>query len=103
VEKSGLERLVRKAFTTLGLITFFSATKKEVRAWTVRKGIDAQEAAGVIHTDFSQKFIKADVCDYEKFVKAGGWKNAGDEGSVISEGRDYLVSDGDVIDFKVGS
>lgn len=102
VKKSGLERLIQKGFETLGLITFLTCGEIEVRAWTIKKGIDAQNAAGVIHTDFIKKFIKADVCDYESFV-AYGWKKAREEGKVRSEGRDYIMKDGDVVEFKIGS
>jgi ribosome-binding ATPase YchF (GTP1/OBG family) len=103
VEKSGLERLIQKAFKTLGLITFLTAGEKEVRAWTIKEGIDAQNAAGEIHTDFVKKFIKADICNYEDFISLGGWKKAREEGKVRSEGRDYIVKDGDIIEFKIGS
>jgi ribosome-binding ATPase YchF (GTP1/OBG family) len=103
VEKSGLERLIKKAFATLGLITFLTAGEKEVRAWTIKKGISAVEASGVIHTDFMKKFIKADVCDYNNFVELGGWKTARENGKVRSEGRDYVMKDGDVVEFKIGS
>lgn len=103
VEKSGLERLIQKAFKTLGLITFLTAGEKEVRAWTIRNGLNAQEAAGVIHTDFIKKFIKADVVDFNDFVSVGGWKAARDNGKVRSEGRDYIMKDGDVVEFKIGA
>ena len=103
VEKSGLERLIQKAFKTLGLITFLTGGEKEVRAWTIRSGLNAQEAAGVIHTDFIKKFIKADVVDFNDFVSVGGWKAARDNGKVRSEGRDYIMKDGDVVEFKIGA
>ncbi len=103
VKQNGLERLAKKAFETLGLITFLTAGAKEVRAWTINKGIDAAEAAGVIHTDFIKKFIKADVCDFKNFVDLGGWKNARENGKVRSEGRDYVMADGDVVEFKIGA
>lgn len=103
IEKSGLERLIQKAFSTLGLITFLTAGEKEVRAWTIKKGINAQEAAGVIHTDFIKKFIKADVVDFDDFVSNGGWKVCRELGKVRSEGRDYIMKDGDVVEFKIGS
>ncbi len=102
IKKSGLERLIQKAFSTLGLITFLTAGEKEVRAWTIPVGISAQDAAGVIHTDFIKKFIKADVCDFESFV-VGGWKPARELGKVRSEGRDYVMQDGDVVEFKIGA
>ncbi|KKQ92470.1 MAG: GTP-binding protein YchF [Candidatus Woesebacteria bacterium GW2011_GWB1_39_10] len=111
IKKSGLERLIQKAFKTLGLITFLTAGEKEVRAWTIPVGISAQEAAGVIHTDFIKKFIKADVCDFSDFIGGpaspkpgvGGWKVCREEGKVRSEGRDYIMHDGDVVEFKIGS
>ena len=103
VRESGLGRLIKKAFETLGLITYLTAGVKEVRAWTISKGMNAQEAAGVIHTDFMKNFIKADVCDFDKFVEAPGWKAARDTGYVRIEGKDYIVKDGEVIEFKIGS
>ena len=102
VKESGLERLIKKAFETLGLITFLTAGEKEVRAWTLRRGETALRASGVIHTDFMQKYIKADVCEYEDFIKFG-WKKSREEGKVRSEGKEYIVKDGDVIEFRVGS
>jgi len=102
ISKSGLERLIKKAFSTLGLITFLTAGVKEVRAWTIKAGINAQEAAGVIHTDFIKKFIKADVCDFDAFIEFG-WKVAREEGKVRSEGRDYVMKDGEVVEFKIGT
>ena len=102
VESSGLERLIQKAFSTLNLLTFLTAGEKEVRAWTIKNGTDAVNAAGVIHTDFMKKFIKADICNFDDFVANGGWKGARDKGQVRSEGKDYVVKDGDVIEFKIG-
>jgi ribosome-binding ATPase YchF (GTP1/OBG family) len=103
IKKSGLERLIQKAFATLGLATFLTAGEKEVRAWTIPSGINAQEAAGVIHTDFIKKFIKADVVSFEEFIKAGGWKTCRELGKVRSEGRDYIMKDGEVVEFKIGT
>lgn len=102
VEKSGLERLIKKAFATLNLITFLTAGEKEVRAWTIKKDTRAQDAAGVIHTDFVKNFIKADVCDFENFIANNGWKANRELGKVRSEGRDYIVKNGDVVEFKIG-
>lgn len=102
-ESSALDKLIQKAFKTLGLITFLTAGEKEVRAWTINEGITAQEAAGVIHTDFIKKFIKADVCDFNDFIENKGWKQNRELGKVRSEGRDYIVKDGDVVEFKIGS
>jgi hypothetical protein len=103
VKNSGLERLIQKAFKTLGLITFLTAGEKEVRAWTIKDGITAQEASGVIHTDFMNKFIKADIVNFNDFIENNGWKNVRELGKVRSEGRDYIVKDGDVVEFKIGS
>lgn len=102
IKESGLERLVKKAFSTLGLITFLTAGTKEIRAWTIPNGTNAQSASGVIHTDFIKNFIKADAVDFKDFVEFGGWKACRDTGKVRSEGRDYVIKDGDVIEFKIG-
>ncbi|MBI2590306.1 MAG: redox-regulated ATPase YchF [Candidatus Blackburnbacteria bacterium] len=103
VEQSGLERLIKKAFATLGLITFLTAGTKEVRAWTIKKGTSAQNAAGEIHTDFITKFIKAEVVDFEDFVSCGGWKGSREKGKARLEGKDYVMRDGDVVEFRIGS
>ena len=103
VHQSGLEKLIKKAFLTLGLISFLTAGEKEVRAWTIRLGSTALSASGVIHTDFMDKFIKADVVDFKDFVKFGGWAKCRELGKVRSEGRDYIIADGDVIEFKIGA
>lgn len=100
---SGLERLIQKAYEQLGLISFLTAGEKEVRAWTIAKGASAQVASGEIHTDFIKKFIKAEVVAYIDFVKAGGWKKAREQGLARQEGRGYVMKDGDVVDFKIGS
>lgn len=100
--ESGLNRLIKKAYETLGLISFLTAGEKEVRAWTIKKGTLAPKAAGVIHTDFEKHFIKADIINYDEFVKANGWSNAREEGKVQTVGKDYILSDGDVVEFKVG-
>jgi small GTP-binding protein len=103
VKSSGLARLIQKAYITLGLISFLTAGEKEVRAWTIKNGIDAQNAAGVIHTDFIKKFIKADIADFNDFVEFDGWKHCRELGKVRSEGRDYIMKDGDVVEFKIGA
>lgn len=102
LEKSGLERLIEVGYATLGLFSFLTAGEKEVRAWTIRAGATAVEAAGVIHTDFMKKFIKADVVAFDDFVALGGWKGAREKGRARSEGRDYVMRDGDVVEFKIG-
>lgn len=98
--ESGLDRLIRKAYETLGLITFLTAGPKEARAWTVERGAKAPAAAGKIHTDFERGFIKADTIAWDKFVAASGWNKAREKGWVRTEGKDYKVKDGDVMLFK---
>jgi ribosome-binding ATPase len=103
IKTSGLERLIQKAYSTLGLISFLTCGEKEVRAWTINKGMKAVDAAGVIHTDFTKKFIKAEVVSYPDFVSLGGWKGARENGKARMEGRDYVMQDGDVVEFKIGA
>ena len=103
LEQSGLERLIRQAYYRLGLISFLTCGEKEVRAWTIKKGITAQMAAGEIHTDFIKKFIKAEIVSYSDFVEFGGWKGSREKGKARLEGKDYIVMDGDVIEFKIGA
>lgn len=102
VEKSGLERLIQKAYEKLGLISFLTCGEKEVRAWTTKKGSNAVEASGEIHTDFMQKFIKAEVVSYSEFIENGGWKGSREKGKARFEGKDYVMQDGDVVEFKIG-
>jgi len=101
LDDTGLNRLIKKAYETLGLISFLTAGVQEVRAWTIQKGTNAQNASGAIHTDFVKHFIKADIVRYEKFVENKGWVGAREVGAVTSAGRDYEMQDGDVVDFKV--
>lgn len=102
VNKSGLEMLIKKAYQTLGLISFLTCGEIEVRAWTTKEGSTAPEAAGVIHTDFIKNFIKAEVVSYDQFVELGGWKAAREKGKVRFEGREYIMQEGDVVEFKIG-
>ncbi len=100
---SGLDRLIRKAYELLGLISFLTAGVKEVRAWTIARGTKAPQAAGTIHTDFEKKFIKADVVAFADFVSVGGWKKAREAGKVRSEGKAYEMREGEVVEFKIGT
>jgi len=100
LKESGLNRLAREAYEVLGLITFFTAGEKECRAWTVHRGATAPEAAGVIHTDFQRGFIRAEVADWRELCELGGWTAAREKGRVRSEGRDYVVQDGDTVIFR---
>lgn len=98
----GLNRLIKKCYEMLGLISFLTAGEIEARAWTIKKGTLAPQAAGVIHTDFEKHFIKADVVPYSVFVEAGGWTKARESGKVQTVGRDYEMKDGEVVEFKIG-
>ena len=100
LEEPGLNRVIRAGYALLGLITFFTAGPKEVRAWTVRRGATAPEAAGVIHTDFQKGFIRAEVISYDDFVRYGGEQGAREAGRLRLEGKDYVVADGDVMHFR---
>lgn len=103
IEQTGLERMVVKAYQLLGLISFLTAGKKEVRAWTINKGVKAPQAAGVIHTDFEKNFIRAQVIEYEKLIEAGTYAFAKQKGWIRTEGKDYIMKDGDVVEFLIGS
>jgi len=116
VEASGLDLLIQQTYRMLGLISFLTCGAKEVRAWTIPLGIKAPQAAGVIHTDFEKKFIKADCVSYADFVEVngpastretestrGGWKAAKEQGKVRQEGKEYVMQDGDVVEFKIGT
>lgn len=103
IKETGLEKLIKAAYKLLGLISFLTAGKKEVRAWTVRAGSTALRASGVIHTDFMKGFIRAQVIEYEKLIKAGSYGSAKQKGWIRTEGKDYLIQDGDVVEFLVSS
>jgi GTP-binding protein YchF len=100
MEEPGLNRVIRAAYALLGLQTYFTAGPKEVRAWTVRAGATAPQAAGVIHTDFERGFIRAEVASYDDFVACRGEQGAKEAGKLRLEGKDYMVRDGDVIHFR---
>jgi len=100
LEEPGLNRVVRAGYRLLGLETFFTAGPKEVRAWTVPRNTGALQAAGVIHTDFERGFIRAEVIAYEDFIACNGEQGAREAGKLRSEGKDYMVRDGDVILFR---
>jgi ribosome-binding ATPase len=102
-ELSGLEQLIRTGYQILGLQTFFTAGPKEVRAWTVRVGATAPEAARIIHTDFEKHFIRAEVISHEDYVAHGGEAGAKAAGKLRVEGRDYVMKDGDVVHFRTSA
>jgi ribosome-binding ATPase len=100
VSEPGLEVLARVGFDTLGLQTYLTAGPKESRAWTIRKGATAPEAAGVIHTDFQKGFIKAEIVSFDDLIAAGSMNKAREAGKVRMEGKDYVMADGDVVEFR---
>jgi GTP-binding protein YchF len=100
LESAGLDRLIRAGYHLLGLQTYFTAGEQEVRAWTIPIGATAPQSAGVIHTDFERGFIRAETVSYEDFVANSGWKGAREKGVVTSEGKEYVVRDGDVMLFR---
>jgi ribosome-binding ATPase len=100
LQEAGLDRLIRAGYALLGLVTFFTVGPKETRAWTVTRGARAPQAAGVIHTDFEQGFIRAETIAYADFVAGGGEAGAREAGKMRLEGKDYVVQDGDVMHFR---
>ena len=100
LKESGLNRLIKKSYELLGLISYLTAGEKETRAWTIVKGTKAPQAAGKIHSDFERGFIRAEVVDWETLPECGGYNGAREKGKVRSEGKDYVVKDGDVVLFR---
>jgi hypothetical protein len=100
LDEPGLNRIIRAGYKRLGLLTFFTVGPKETRAWTVRRGAAAPEAAGVIHTDFERGFIRAETIAYADYVSCNGESGARDAGKLRQEGKEYLVADGDVFNFR---
>jgi hypothetical protein len=95
-----LNKIIFKGYELLGLQTYFTAGPEEIRAWTIRSGSSAPNAAGIIHTDFERGFIKAEIIGYEDYVQCGGESGAKEKGKLRLEGKEYIVKDGDVIHFK---
>jgi GTP-binding protein YchF len=100
LKESGLDRVIRNAYETLDLITYFTSGEKETRAWTVKRGSSAPQAAGVIHTDFEHGFIRAETIGYQDYIELGGEKGAKEAGKFRLEGKEYIVQDGDVMHFR---
>ena len=99
VGSSGLDKITQKSFTLLGLQTYLTTGEKETRAWTIKQGDTASKAAGVIHSDFERGFIRANVVSYDDFVINNGWKGAKEKGVMRQEGKDYIMQDGDIVEF----
>ena len=95
-----MDKLVKKCYSLLGLISFLTAGEKETRAWTIEKGTKAPQAAGKIHSDFEKGFIRAEVVDYDTLIECGSYNAAKEKGKVRSEGKDYVFKDGDVVLFR---
>ncbi len=100
LEESGLDKVIKKSYDLLGLMSFLTAGKKEVRAWTIKKGTKAPGAAGKIHTDFERGFIKAEIVSYDDLIRLGSYQKAKEAGLVRLEGKDYIMQDGDIVEFK---
>jgi len=100
LSESGGERLIRTTYRLLGLISFLTAGEEECRAWTITRGMNAQRAAGVIHTDLEDHFIRAEVCSYDDFVKYGSMQGLKDKGLLRLEGKEYIVKDGDIMNIR---
>jgi ribosome-binding ATPase len=101
--QSGLDGMIKACYKKLGLATYLTTGELESRAWTFKVGMTGPQAAGVIHTDFEKKYIKAEVISYPDFIELGSRKSAIEKGKMRSEGKEYLVNDGDVIEFKIGA
>lgn len=102
ITQSGLDKLITASYKILGLLTFFTSGEPETRAWTITNGAKAPQAAGVIHTDFEEKFIRAEVVSYDDFVQYNGWNGTKEKGVMRLEGKEYIVKDGDVMFFRHG-
>ena len=100
MSESGLDKIVRASYDLLGLMSFLTAGEKETRAWTIRKGTKAPQAAGKIHSDFERGFIKAEVINYQDLLDCGSIAAAREKGLVRMEGKDYVMQDGDVVEFR---
>ena len=100
LSESGLDKLIRASYSLLGLISFLTTGEDETRAWTIKEGTKAPQAAGKIHTDFERGFIRAEVVNYKDLIECGSMLAAKEKGLVRSEGKEYVVNDGDVILFK---
>jgi len=103
IKNTGLNNLIKTGYNILGLNTFFSSTPKETRAWTIEKNSKAVEAAGIIHSDFKKKFIRAETVSHEDFIKYKGFNECRNAGKLRLEGKDYIVKDGDVMFFRTGA
>jgi ribosome-binding ATPase len=102
-KETGLDKMIKACYDRLNLATFLTTGKTESRAWTFTAGMTAPQCAGKIHTDFEKTFIKAEVVGYTDFIEAGNWKNAVEKGKLRSEGKEYIMKDGDIVEYRVGA
>jgi ribosome-binding ATPase YchF (GTP1/OBG family) len=100
--EDGLDALIRKGYELLGLMSFFTTGPDETRAWTIKRGATAPEAGAAIHSDFKDKFIRAETIAWDKLIEAGSWSAARERGWIRTEGKEYVVQDGDVMEFLHG-
>jgi ribosome-binding ATPase YchF (GTP1/OBG family) len=100
IEESGLDKLIKESYSLLGLISYLTAGPKEVRAWTITKGTKAPQAAGKIHSDFERGFIRAEIVAYDDLIREGNMNNVKEKGLLRSEGKEYVIADGDVVLFR---
>ena len=100
VNSSGVDQLIKSAYRVLGLTSFLTAGEKEVRAWTIRQGSRAQDAAGAIHSDIARGFIRAEIVGYDDLMRAGSYAAAREQGLLRLEGKDYIMQEGDVVNFR---
>ena len=100
IKESGLDRVIQKSYNLLGLMSFLTAGEPEVRAWAIKKGTKAPQAAGKIHTDIERGFIRAEVVSYDDLIKEGSMSNAKEKGLVRSEGKEYIMQEGDIVLFR---
>ena len=100
LEESGLDKVIKRSYDLLGLMSFLTAGEPEVRAWTIKKGTKAPQAAGKIHSDIERGFIKAEVVSYNDLIREGSMVAAKEKGLVRSEGKEYIMQDGDIVLFK---
>ena len=100
IKETGLDTIIRKGYEVLELDTFFTSGPEESRAWTISKNCTAPKAAGVIHSDFEKGFIRAETVSYKDFINSNGWTNSKANGKMRLEGKDYIVKDGEVLNFR---
>ena len=100
LQESGLDKVIKKSYDLLGLMSFLTAGEPEVRAWTIKKGTKAPQAAGKIHSDIERGFIKAEIVSYDDLIREGSMNAAKERGLVRSEGKEYIMKDGDIVLFK---